>query len=80
MKDKGSIVIHVTLPIKSAKTKGKEIFWKIVDVSSQNNVFFAGPCKKNLLIVTTYDQLSSSNCILEWHPINQSLKPGLYCV
>jgi len=62
MKDKGSIVVHVTLPIKSSKTKGKPIFWKIVNVSSQNNVF-AGPCKQNLLIVTTYDQLSSSNHI-----------------
>jgi len=62
MKDKGSIVVHVTQPIKSSKTKGKPIFWKIVNVSSQNNVF-AAPCKKNLLIVTTYDQLSSSNCI-----------------
>ncbi len=62
MKDKGSIVVHVTLPIKSSKTKGKPIFWKIVNVSSQNNVF-AGLCKQNLLIVTTYDQLSSSNHI-----------------
>jgi len=63
MKDKGSIIIHVTLPIKLAKTKGgKPIFWKIVNVSSQNNVF-AGPCKHNLLIVTTYNQLSSSNHI-----------------
>jgi len=62
MKDKGAIIVHVTLPIKSYEGKVKLVFWKIHHVSSQDNVF-AGPCKKNLLIVTTYDQLSSSNCI-----------------
>jgi len=62
MKDKGAIVVHVTMSIKLAEAKGKPIFWTIVNVSSQNNVF-EGLCKKNLLIVTTYDQLSSSNHI-----------------
>ncbi len=62
MKDKGSIVIHITLLVKSAGTKEKAMFWLIVSISSQIDVF-AGPCKNNLLIVMTYDQLSSSKCI-----------------
>ena len=62
MKNKGAITIHVTLPIKSAGAKEKTTFWLIVNISSQINGF-AGLCKNNLLIVTTYDQLSSSNHI-----------------
>ncbi len=62
MKEKGAVVVHVTLPVKSYEGKVKQVFWKILHVSSQDDVF-AGPCRKNLLIVTTYDQISSSNCI-----------------
>jgi len=59
MKDKGTIVIHITLPIKSNKPTEKATFWSIVDVSGNINVF-SSPCKDNLLIITTYDQLQSS--------------------
>ncbi len=62
IKDKGLIVIHITLPVKSAETKEKAMFWLIVSISSQIDIF-AGPCKNNLLIVMTYDQLSSSKRI-----------------
>ena len=62
MKNKGSIIVHVTLPIKSHEGKVKLVFWKIHHVSTQEDVF-AGPCKKNLLIVTTYNQISTSERI-----------------
>jgi len=62
MKEKGAIIVHVTLPIKSHEGKVKLVFWKIHHVSTQEDVF-AGPCKKNLLIVMTYDQISSSERI-----------------
>jgi len=62
MKDKGAIIVHVTLPVKSHEGKVKLVFWKIHHVSTQEDIF-AGPCKNNLLIVMTYDQLSSSERI-----------------
>ncbi len=62
MKDKGAIVVHISLLIKSTKTKKKAIFWSIVNISSKIDIF-AGPCKDNLLIVTMYDQLISNKRI-----------------
>ena len=79
MKDKGSIVVHVTQPIKSSNTKGNPVFWTIVNVSSQNNVF-AALCKKNLLIVTTYDQLSSSNRIRFIGTASHKPKPNTWAL
>ena len=62
MKNKGGTVVHVTLPVKTYETKGNPVFWKIVHVASHDDIF-AGPCRRNLLIITTYDQLSSSKRI-----------------
>jgi len=56
--------VHIDLPIKSTKTKEEATLWSIVDVSSKSNIF-AGPCcKDNLLIITTYDQLTSSKAFI----------------
>jgi len=62
MNDKGTIVVHITLPVKSDKTKEKATFWLIINVSGKVDVF-PGLCKNDLLIVTTYDQLQSSKQI-----------------
>jgi len=62
MKDKGTIVIHITLPIKSNNTTEKSTFWLIVDVLGNIDVF-SSPCKNDMLIVTSYDQLQSSKQI-----------------
>jgi len=61
MKNKGAIVVHISLPSKSTKKK-KAAFWTIIGVSSKSDIF-AGPCKDNLLTVTTYDQVMSSKHI-----------------
>jgi len=79
MKDKGVVVVHVTLPVKSYEGKVKQVFWKIVHVSSQDDVF-AGLCRKNLLIVTTYDQLSSSNHICFIRMVSHKPKPETWAL
>jgi len=62
MKDKGAIVVHVTSPVKTHEGKVKLVFWEIQYVSTSEDIFGV-PCKKNLLILTTYDQISSSKRI-----------------
>ncbi len=58
LKQKGTVIVHVTKPyypkLKTGKI-AKEIYWSVV--GSVLPEVFEGPFQQSLVIVTTYDQV-----------------------
>jgi len=74
MKNQGAVVIHLGMPHKSTMNKERAIFWTIINVSSEGDIF-TSPFKGNLLIVTTYDQVMTSKHICFIGTVSQKPTP-----